>query len=157
MTLQRVPTINLVQSTSQVVRGCTSFFKSCAQQATTVMTLACKAPAFAVRAAVTMRHLISVSLQQQQGHKARQQAVIALQASVRGHNTILAKARQNCSSKGWIHYVPLTHQRTTQGYTLAQLIVSSRQAVNLQPPCGPVAGVSIFTKAQAPTSKNNAV
>ena len=35
--------IKLVQSTSQVVRGCASFFKSCAQQATTVMTLACKA------------------------------------------------------------------------------------------------------------------
>ena len=38
--LQHVPATKLVQSTSQVVRGCVSFFNSCDQQATKVLTLA---------------------------------------------------------------------------------------------------------------------
>ena len=148
---QHVPATKLVKSTSQVVRGCVSFFKSCAQQATKVLTLARDAPAFAVGAVVTMRHLLGASLQQQQDHRARHQAVIALQARVRRRNTILAKTRQNCSSKGWKHCVPLTN-RVIQGYTLAQRVTCSRQAAILQPPCEPVAGVSIFAKAQAPAT-----
>ena len=82
VTLQHVPKTKLVQSTSEVVRGCVSFFKSCAQQSTKVLTLSRDAPAFAVGAVVTMRNLISASLQQQQDHRVRQQAVIDLQVRV---------------------------------------------------------------------------
>ena len=148
LALQHVPATNLVQSTSQVVRGCVSFFTSCVQQASKVLTRARDAPAFALGAVATMTHFISASRQLQQQIKVRQQAVISLQATVRRR---LAKAQQNCSAKGWRHCVPLT-DRMIQGYTLAQLVKCSREAVTLQPACEPVAGVSIFTKRQAPTT-----
>ena len=127
LALQHVPATNLVQSTSQVVRGCVSFFTSCVQQASKVLTRARDAPAFALGAVATMTHFISASRQLQQQIKVRQQAVISLQATVR---RCLAKAQQNCSAKGWRHCVPLT-DRMIQGYT---------------------SGVSIFTKRQAPTT-----
>ena len=148
LALQHVPATNLVQSTSQVVRGCVSFFTSCVQQASKVLTRARDAPAFALGAVATMTHFISASRQLQQQIKVRQQAVISLQATVRRR---LAKAQQNCSAKGWRHCVPLT-DRMIQGYTLAQLVKCCRQVATLQPACEPVAGVSIFTKRQAPTT-----
>jgi hypothetical protein len=96
----------------------------------------------------TITHFISASRQLQQQIKARQQAVIAVQATVRRR---LAKAQHNCSVKGWRHCVPLTDRRI-QDYTLAQLVKCSREAMTIQPACEPVAGVSIFTKRQAPTT-----
>ena len=148
LALQQVPANKLVQSTSQVVRGCVSFFKSCVQQASKVLTRVSDAPALAMGTVATITHFISASRQLQQQIKARQQAVIAVQATVRRR---LAKAQHNCSVKGWRHCVPLT-DRMIQGYTLAQLVKCSREAVTLQPACEPVAGVSIFTKRQAPTT-----
>jgi hypothetical protein len=148
LVLQQVSSTKLVQSTSQVVRGCVSFFQSCVQQASRVLTRASDAPAFALGAVATMTHLINVSRQQQQQIRARQQSVISLQVTVR---RCLTKARQDCSVKGWKHCVSLT-DRMIQGYTLAQLVKCSRQAATLHPVYEPVVGVSIFTKRQSPAT-----
>ena len=93
-------------------------------------------------------HFISAARHLQQQLKERQQAVISVQAAVRRR---LAKSQHNCSVRGWRHCVPLT-DRMVQDYTLAQLVKCSREAVTLQPAGEPVAGVSIFTKRQAPTT-----
>jgi hypothetical protein len=151
LVLQQVPSTKLVQSTSQVVRGCVSFFQSCTQQASRMLRRSRDAPVFALGAVATVTHLISVSRQQQQQTRARQQAVISLQDTVR---RCLTRARQNCSDKGWKHCLPLT-DRMIQGYTLAQLVKCSRQAATLHPGYEPVVGVSIFTKRQAPATNGD--
>jgi hypothetical protein len=66
LALQHVTATKLVQSTSQVLRGCVSFFKSCVQQVSKVLTRARDAPAFALGTVATMTHFISASRQLQQ-------------------------------------------------------------------------------------------
>ncbi len=138
LTIQNVSTTKLLQSTSQVVRGFKSFFKSSVQQAIKVITRACDAPAFALGTVATMTHFISVSRQLQQQIKVWQQMVISLQTTV---HRCLVKSQQNCSAKGWRYCVSLT-DRMIQDYTLVQLVKCSRWASTLQSACESVTGMS---------------
>ena len=122
MVLQHVPTTKLVPSTSQVVRGCVSF--------------------------TAFNQYITSSTTRPQGVTASGHH-LGVQGAGEQHYS-----HQNTAEllfKGWIHCVSLT-DRMIQVYTLAHLVTRVRQAVNLQSPCDPVAGVSIFTKVQSPTT-----
>jgi hypothetical protein len=114
LAIQHVSTTKLVQSTSQVVRGFMSFFKSSVQQTIKVITRACDAPSFVLGTVDTMTHFISVSRQLQQQIKVRQQVVISLQTTV---HRCLVKSHQNCSAKEWRYCVSLT-DRMIQDYIL---------------------------------------